>query len=161
MLGRKKACPACGTRPRRTRNDPGDFLALHHLAIMHSASAMDLEESGDFKEADGHWEQSLTLWIRLYENNEFWDHLADVACKNEQSRKVDELRDRFPQLLLKIHYDIAFHKDTPNHRARKHIRQARDAGLAPEVREAVQRSVVEKRDGTCRDPRLALLIPCG
>ncbi len=122
------------------RRQPEDIETLHHLAIMYHARAIDLEAGGDFSKANADWEAALSYWHRLWQRDDFWTRLADLACKNTKTDAVDALRHEFPVLLLQVHYDIAFQADTKNHRSRFHIDLVPKSPFPKEAIAAVRRT---------------------
>lgn len=50
--------------------NPGDWVACHHLAILYHAKAFDLEMEGRDAEAEAAWKEALTYWQKLVELQE-------------------------------------------------------------------------------------------
>jgi tetratricopeptide (TPR) repeat protein len=107
---------------------------------MHHARAMELEARGDHDRANADWEAALAHWHRLWKCDEFWNQLAELACKNAKRDAVDALREEFPVLFSQIHYDIAFQPGTKNHRVRYHIDFVLTAPFPQEAIDAVRRN---------------------
>lgn len=109
------------------QRDGNDFETLHHLAIMHHARAFDHEMNNNPAKADEDWEAALSNWHRLWQADAFWNRLAAMACKNTKRDAVDQLREEFPALVLRVHYDIAFDPDTRHHRAKYHVKLVQES----------------------------------
>lgn len=113
------------------RRNPDDLETLHHLAIMHHARAIDREAGKRPSESDADWTAALTYWTQLWQSDGFWDGIAAAACKGAKRDAIDALRRRFPELLLRIQFDIAFDSVTQPHRSTYHLRLV-DASQFPE-----------------------------
>ena len=122
-----------------TQRDPNDFDSWHHLAIMHHARAFDREISVKPFEANADWVAALSIWHRLWRADPFWDRIAAIACKNTKRDAVDKLREEFPALVLRVHYDIAFDPATQHHRAKYHVTLAQNSLFPRKSRAIVQR----------------------
>ncbi len=129
------------------RNGDEDIETLHHMAIMHHARAIDLEGSKNPQKADADWKTAMDYWYRLWKSDAFWTRIAETASKmnpNGIHELKNKLREKFPELLLRIHYDIAFHEQTMNYRARYHIRIALESPFSDESKDNVRRDVYEQ-----------------
>lgn len=125
------------------RRNPDDVETLHHLAIMHHARAIDREAGKKPSQADADWEAALAYWTRLWRSDAFWDGITAAACKGSKRTAVDALRQRFPELLLRIHFDIAFDSQTQPHRTRYHLRLVDASELPAECKESVRRATYD------------------
>ena len=121
------------------RRNPHDLETLHHLAIMHHARAIDREGGKRPSEADADWTAALGYWTRLWQSDGFWDGIAAAACKGAKRDVVDALRRRFPEMLLTIHFDIAFDSRTQPHRSKYHLRLVDASELPAECKDKVRR----------------------
>jgi hypothetical protein len=126
------------------KNDQRDIEALHHLAIMHHARAIDLEESDDPVKSNEDWEQAMEYWYRLWDCDEFWEALAESTCQKGKTEPVEKLRQNFPKLLLSIHYDLAIHRSTRRSRANYHISRALKSPFSKEVKEKTRNLAYER-----------------
>jgi tetratricopeptide (TPR) repeat protein len=98
-----------------------DIETLHHLAIAHHARAIDIEASKSPQKSNSEWEKALSYWEALWHSDSFWDRLAEKACPDGRRQDVDDLRQGFPEMLLRVHFDLAFDPDTPRDRANYHV----------------------------------------
>ncbi len=128
--------------------EPDDSLTIHHMAIMHHARAFDLEAGTNPGAADADWKQAMTFWHRLYESAAFWDGLAAKACSGATNTNgVNELRTVFPQLILAVHYDIAFDDETREKRksrAKFHIALAQNSPFDAAAHASARAAAYEK-----------------
>jgi hypothetical protein len=93
------------------RENPGDWLALHHLAILHHARAFDREAEGDAAAAKTDWMESHALWHRLLEAGEpvtsisrRVQHLDTYQGRAEEyEKKLSALKTTLTRALLDIH----------------------------------------------------------
>jgi tetratricopeptide (TPR) repeat protein len=122
------------------KREPGRFQTIHHLAIMYHARAIDREAEPDPAKSNSDWEMALGYWSTLCGNDDFWNYLAGIACKEAKRDPVDELRNRMPELLLQVHYDIALAEGTKRHRIEFHIGLVKKSSFSKEAKEAVQRN---------------------
>jgi tetratricopeptide (TPR) repeat protein len=120
---------------RLLTRSPDDPMALHHLAIAHHAQAIDLEMAGCLEQADGEWDVALRLWRRLYKHDGFWDYLTEHTRKDAALR----VREKLPELLMQIHFDLAFLPGQTVHRAQFHIRMAMGMPFPLAAKAAVRR----------------------
>jgi tetratricopeptide (TPR) repeat protein len=118
---------------------PDRFQVTHHLAIMHHARAMDLEASRRPESSNGDWEAALRYWRELHGSDAFWDYVAGIACKKAKRDAVEELRRKFPELLLQVHFDIAYAEGTAARRAGYHVKLVDQAPFPAEAKVAVRR----------------------
>ncbi len=126
------------------RKDPSDLEAVHRMAIMRHARAIDLEAEKDARQSDADWEAAAKHWYMLWQSDDFWNQIAEKACRNAKRDAVDSLRQRFPELFLGIQYEIAFHPETKNYRARYHIQSVLQAPFPKESKDNVRRQVYER-----------------
>ncbi|MBI4602183.1 MAG: hypothetical protein HY721_09505 [Planctomycetes bacterium] len=132
------------------RRDPGDLLTLHHLAILHHARAFDLEAGKEPAKANADWEEALKLWHGLWKADAFWARIADRASRGAKRDPVDRLREQLPEILLQVHYDIAFDGATKNFRAQYHVAAARSSPFPEEALAKVRK---------CTYARVTALVP--
>ncbi len=125
----------------------GDLEALHRLALMHHARAIDLETGEDPSQSDPDWQAAERYWYELWKSDAFWDRIAELACKNASRAAVDLLRERFPELFLHVRYDVAFHEATKTGRARRHIDSVIGSPFPEDSKSSVRRDVYEKHIG--------------
>jgi len=125
------------------RRNPADLETLHHLAIVHHARAIDREAGKRPSESDADWTAALTYWTQLWQSDAFWDGIAAAACKGAKRDAVDALRQRFPELLLRIHFDIAFDSLTQPHRSTYHLRLVDASKFPVECRDGVRRKTYD------------------
>lgn len=108
--------------------DSNDERALHHLAIMHHCRAFDLEQGAHPSRSNPDWEAALEYWARLLGLDSFWAGLkSQLSAYEEATQVVEQLRQSFPEKLLRIHCNIALDPTTRVQRARFHIRMLRRA----------------------------------
>ena len=103
---------------------------------MHHARAFDLEQTNP-SNADSDWKKSLELWNQLYKNNDFWKDLASLIDK-DISNPFPTVREKLPEQLLQIHFDIAFDENCKNYRRQKHINLALESPFSSELKEQVR-----------------------
>lgn len=135
---------------------PDDLTAVHHLAIMHHARAIDREQGEHPAESDPDWRQALAYWHRLYGTEEFWSELSRRADVTPDP--VPRVRQDLAEALLGIHFDIALDDKSPNHRARFHVRLALDSPFPTDLTQGARQRAYERvtadmpaavwRDGT-------------
>jgi tetratricopeptide (TPR) repeat protein len=125
------------------RRSPGDLETLHHLAIMHHARAIDREAGKRPSESDADWTTALMYWARLWQSDAFWDGISAAACKGANRDAVDVLRQRLPELLLKIHFDIAFDSRTQPHRSAYHLRLVDASQLPAQCKDRVRKETYD------------------
>jgi tetratricopeptide (TPR) repeat protein len=128
--------------------DADDVDSRHHLAIMLHARAIDREQGERPDKADADWEAALAHWTELWRRDAFWDRIAAAVCPPDSGggvnrKAVDELRKRFPALLLRLHMDIALDPATPHHRARHHVGLVLKSALPDAAKEAARRGCYE------------------
>jgi len=123
---------------------PDDVGALHHLAIMHHARALDLEASEDPQRADEDWRQALELWHQLWQSEAFWDQLVETAGTRGKPESIQDLRRRLPVLLLGILYAIAVDPDTPRVRVNHLVRLVKDSAFAAADKEQARTEAYER-----------------
>lgn len=128
----------------RLDRDPDDCEARHHLAIMHHARAIDLEQGNVPSQSDADWEAALGHWCVLCECDRFWHKLQRYLPQTSASRLAEELRGRWPAALLQLHVDIAFDPDTPLHRRRFHVRMVRGSPFSGAVKEQALDAAYER-----------------
>ncbi len=137
------------------RSMPDDPLHLHHLAIMHHARAFDLELGAKPTEADEDWAAAMGYWQRLHEMDAFWVGLTAKACTGgTRQESIKKLRAELPQMLLAIHYDIAFDKETREKRKSRskfHIGLAHKAPFDAGVRAEAQKAAYSRYIKAIRD----------
>lgn len=121
------------------KKDPNDINTIHHLAIMHHARAIDLEAGEQPADSNPDWEAALSYWTRLSANQEFWNSLAHKACKQMKRDAAEELRRKFPELYLQMHYDVAFTDGRKKYRAKYHIQLAARSAFAADAKAAAHR----------------------
>ena len=124
--------------------DPEHMEVLHHLAIMYHARAIDLEQSDDPASADEDWTKSMECWHILWQSDTFWKSIAASVCRDGKRTPIDELRQEFPFLILKIHFDIAMDKETSQTRINYHIRNIMKSPFPEEAKELVRKDVYER-----------------
>lgn len=125
------------------RQFPNDLTTLHHLAIMHHARAIDLEQSDDPSRSDADWRRALELWHRLYAEDAFWVAWArhiDDGVKNP----FPQVRAALPAQILQLHFDIAADEQSKHYRARQHVRLALDAPFPQQAKDRVRLRTYER-----------------
>ncbi|MCA9179144.1 MAG: tetratricopeptide repeat protein [Planctomycetales bacterium] len=133
-----------------TGDDEQDFLVLHHLAIMHHSRAIDLERGSKPARSDRDWERSLDLWRRLIGCDAFWARIQDTASR-DRPQHVEAVRERLPVSLLRMHYDVALHAATKNHRAQFHLRLVRKGPFPEEMVNQAQSEVYKEHTTKIED----------
>jgi tetratricopeptide (TPR) repeat protein len=123
---------------KQYQRDTEDIEAVHHLAIMHHAKAIDLEQSDNPAVANEHWENSIQLWYALWQSNAFWSRIAECVSKDSKRNAIDELRKDFPILFLKTHYEIVTDTETPQSRINYHVHTALQSPFPEEAKERVR-----------------------
>lgn len=127
---------------KAARGLPKDLRAVHHLAIMHHARAIDVEQSEHPSQSDVDWKSALQLWHQLYEADGFW---ADVAkLVDVPPELVPQVRQEMAEQLLRLHFDIALDEQSPHHRARFHVQLALNSSFPREVIERVRIKAYER-----------------
>jgi len=121
---------------------PGDLAAVHHLAIMHHARAIDLEQSEQPPRSDPDWRQALQYWRQLYEAPEFWSVLSGRVATVPDP--VPGIRRELAERVLTMHFDIAADDHSPPDRGRYHVRLALDSGFPAELVEHVRHKAYEQ-----------------
>jgi tetratricopeptide (TPR) repeat protein len=94
------------------REYPEDLQAVHHLALMHHARAID-QEAGWFPDrADADWQAALERWAQLWREQAFWRSLADKVYAGEpepdREAAAERLRAELPAGVLRVHFEVAF-----------------------------------------------------
>ncbi len=129
---------------RKHNRDAADLETIHHLAIMHHARAIDLEQSGEANSSDADWEVSMKLWYELWLSEEFWDSIAGIVSKSSGAKPAERLREEFPISYLQLHYDIATDEDSPVSRRNYHVQMALESPFPDSVKSRVRLSCYEK-----------------
>ena len=123
---------AATTTWRRVERRPDlGGVALHNLAVLTHAVALDLEVTASSRpltpaeqaQRDFSWQQALECWRRLLESESFWSRLGTRVRELDDPRltsgAVRRLREALPRALLQINAGLAL--------------QAAERGLADEV----------------------------
>ncbi|MGE4088371.1 MAG: hypothetical protein AB7F93_09825 [Immundisolibacter sp.] len=129
--------------------DGEDVDSRHHLAIMHHARAIELEQGTQPQQSDADWNAALQHWAALWRSDAFWDRIAAIVCPPQAGGRVrrepvDALRKRLPTLLLRLHLDVAFDPGTAHHRARHHIGLVLGSALPEADKCEARRAAYEK-----------------
>ena len=117
---------------------------VHHMAIVHTARAIDLEADGRYDEADSRWRQAFRSWRELLAIDRFWDDLATMCCQGRSRDPVDRLRQNVPVKLLSMCCDIAAHEGTLHHRKEAHMLHVAQAPFADEDKDEALRLSYDK-----------------
>ena len=108
---------------------PDDALVAHHLAIMHNARAIDLENGERPEESDEDWRSAMDLWGRVWRDDGFWEALGKrISDDNRKDDIVRRVRETWPGQLLRFHLAIAFDpEETGKERRQFHLAMAKEA----------------------------------
>lgn len=127
-------------------DSPDDPVILHHLAIMHHARAIDLEQGEHPDRSNPDWIEAMRYWERLWQMESFWNHLTGATLTPVPPEILDKLRQRLPTLALGIHEAIAFAFDgemkqftTKPHRAAFHKDRLQQSRFPQEHKEELRR----------------------
>lgn len=90
------------------RENPHDWIACHHLAILYHSRAFDLELQGRSKEAETAWKDALRYWQLLIDFQEpvksIHQLLRDMErFKEDHNNEIQALQDKIIYDLLLIH----------------------------------------------------------
>lgn len=133
---------------KRLQSSPADFVALHHLAIMHHARAYDLESQMS-AEAFSEWEKALILWSGLHRCGEFWEE-REARGKGLgdrfDPRELEELRKELPLYLLEVHADLVreYYRSADSSRSGRHMGIILQARFPEEIKEGLHYSLYKE-----------------
>ena len=132
--------------------DPGDHLALHHLAVIHHGRGYQLHLAGGVKQlaAVASWRQALAAWESLLRHDEFWTELRAGWQRRDEQGRADKRRDMLAERLMLVDLG-AFRRQLPGHLlsvqvsifkdnyqsdpalAAQHVKLIRESGFEPKL----------------------------
>ena len=144
----------------KTAENGGDrMVAIHNLAVLHHALALDLESQGKTTangraaDRDRHWREALSCWGRILDEEAFWSRVTERIRELDDARlptgTARRFRDTLPLALLSINAKLALEaieRDGPDAgthtEAQRHLDLMRASKLpARDVDEALRRAV--------------------
>jgi hypothetical protein len=121
-------------------------VALHNLAVLYHAQALDLEFAGDGADAAGLWTEAYSHWHAVTEVDECWQWLdgriRELDDPRLAGRATDDLRAALPSALLSINATLAVRALDPGEQARqRRHRQLETIEDAPFPDEAIDEAL--------------------
>ena len=144
---------------RKHKRDVNDLETIHHLAIMHHARAIDLEQTQDASSSDADWEAAMNYWYTLWRSEDFWDSIADIVSKSSGVKPAERLREEFPVNYLQLHYDIAIDDNSPVSRRNYHVQMALESPFPDKAKSHVRVSSYERFAARIPDSIWSTLTP--
>lgn len=134
------------------KENPRDWIACHHLAILYHARAFDLEMEGKEQEATIAWENALKYWQKTIEQAEPFASIRALLqnlerYKEGHDRELAALSEKMVHDLLAIHhrwYDYYISRKKEEH-AERHYSILEKVPL--EEKQAILQSIYEKNYG--------------
>lgn len=135
------------------KENPQDWIACHHLAILYHARAFDLEMEGKEQEATIAWENALKYWQKIIEQAEPLTSIRSLLqnlerYKEGHDRELAALSGKMVHDLLAIHhrwYDYYISRKKEEH-AERHYSILEKVPL--EEKQTILQSIYEKNYGS-------------
>lgn len=125
-------------------NNPVDYVAAHHLAIIHHARAYDLEEDRSDAAFD-EWQKALKYWAIVMSSDDFRDRLMDKGRSlGDRFSEADfaEFCQNIPRYLLSVHSDLArSYVHNLSKRSRRHMQIILGSDFPQELKEDIRRTL--------------------